>query len=139
MVIDLRRLWWVGPLTIAVSIVAVMIVQWSALKLFASPSSSPLVGSEPVLFTGVLVTGAVVVFVAVASEASRPLRTFRRIAFATMLISLIPDVMVGFSSVKWASWSLAITFMVMHIVAWAVTVTMLTRLAPSSQEGEPFA
>jgi len=40
------------------------------------------------------------------------------------------------SSVKWASWPLALTFMVMHVVAWAVTVVMLTRLATPNAYGE---
>jgi hypothetical protein len=126
--INLRHLWWVGPLTVAAAIVAVVIVQSMALKLIVWSTSSPLVGSEPALFTGVLVTGAVLVFAAVASEATFPVRTFRRIALVTLLLSLIPDVILGFSSVRWASWPLAITFMVMHLVAWAVTVTLLPRL-----------
>jgi hypothetical protein len=75
--INLRHLWWVGPLTVAAAIVAVVIVQSMALKLIVWSTSSPLVGIEPALFTGVLVTGAVLVFAAVASEA-----TFRFAPFA---------------------------------------------------------
>jgi len=129
--INLRRLWWVGPLTVATSIAAVVIVQWIALRLFVAHPRSPLIGIEPAFLTGVFVSGAVIVFIAVASEASNPRRTFQRIAFVTLLISLLPDVAVGFSSVQWASWTLAVTFMIMHVVAWAVAVTMLTRLVRS--------
>ena len=72
------------------------------------------------------------VFLGVLFEAANPARTFNRIALATLLLSLVPDVALGLSSVTWASWQLAITFMVMHVVAWAVTVTMLTRFVEGS-------
>lgn len=97
-----------------------------------SPRPSPLTTHEPAIFTAVLVCGAVVVFLGVLLEAVNPVRTFRRIALVTLALSLVPDIAVGFSSATWASWPLAVTLMVMHVVAWAVTVAMLTRFAASS-------
>ena len=47
------------------------------------------------------------------------------------LLSLIPDMIFRFSSVKWVSWPLAIMFM--HVVAWATTVTMLIRIYPTER------
>jgi hypothetical protein len=126
--ISLHRLWWLGPLTVGAAVIAVLGVQWSALRLSVSPDNSPLVSHEPAIFTAILVAAAVLVFVVVVKESSTPFRIFRRIALATMLASLIPDVLLGLSSVKWASWPLATTFMVMHVIAWAVTVTMLSHL-----------
>lgn len=62
--------------------------------------------------------------------ASDPIPTYRRIAFGALVISLLPDVALGMG---WLfvreGWTLAIVFMVMHVVVWAVTVEMLTRLA----------
>jgi hypothetical protein len=85
---------------------------------------------EPMLFTGVLVTGAVAVFAVVAHEAVNPLRTFRRVALTALLLSFVPDIAAAFWSLF--SWPVAIVYMVMHVVAWAVTVTMLTRLTASN-------
>jgi len=123
---------WVGPATVLASTIAVVIVQLVALRFVESPRGSPLTTHEPAIFTAVLVSGAVVVFLGVLFEAANPARTFNRIALATLLLSLVPDVALGLSSVTWASWQLAITFMVMHVVAWAVTVTMLTRFVEGS-------
>jgi hypothetical protein len=117
----------VGPTTVIASVIAVVVVQVIALWLFEWPLGSPLSSHEPAIFTAVLVSGAVVVFLGVHLEAANPARTFSRMAFAALVLSLLPDVAVGLSSVKWASWPLAFTFMVMHVVAWAVTVVMLTQ------------
>jgi hypothetical protein len=72
----------------------------------------------------------------VLHESADPIHTFRRIAFITLVVSLIPDIALGLSSVRWASWPLAFTFMVMHIVAWLVTVVMLTRFMAMSSPAE---
>jgi hypothetical protein len=128
------RLLWAGPVTVAASVAAVVIVQRIALRMIESPRGSPLTGNEPAIFTAVLVSAAVVVFLGVLSEASNPARTFHRIAFAALILSLLPDMALGLSSVTWASWPLALTFMMMHVVAWAVTVTMLTRLVSTRSE-----
>ncbi len=127
-----RRFIWVGPAIVVASVIAVVIVQQIALRLLFWPRGSPLSGNEPAIFTAVLVSGAVVVFLAVLHEAANPVRTFRRIAFVALVVSVVPDIALGLSSIRWASWPLAITFIVMHAVAWAVTVAMLTGLATSS-------
>ena len=53
-----RRLIWIGPATVVVSVSAVLIVQQIALRLLVSPRVSPLTGNEPAIFTAVLVSGA---------------------------------------------------------------------------------
>jgi hypothetical protein len=126
-----------GPATILAAAGSVLILQQIALRFLTLPSLSPLDGVEPVLFTVVLVSAAVIVFAFVLHESADPIHTFRRIAFITLIVSLIPDIALGLSSVRWANWPLALTFMVMHIVAWLVTVVMLTRfvaITPSMEE-----
>lgn len=130
------RLLWVGPATVMAAVGAVVIVQLAALRMFDAPRRSPLTTHEPAIFTAVLVSGAVVVFLGVLLEAANPARTFGRIALVTLALSLVPDIAIGFSSVTWASWPLAVTLMVMHVVAWAVTVAMLTAFAASSSPVE---
>jgi len=88
---------------------------------------------EPSVFTAVLVAIAVVVFAVVAGEATRPVRTYHRIAFVALVLSFLPDVALGFGLIRGEGWPLAIVFILMHVVAWAVTVSMLTHLTTSTE------
>jgi hypothetical protein len=82
--IELRRLAWVGPLTVAASVIAVWIVQRIGLAILPSSlprfSGSVLNSNEPATVTAVLVTGAVLTFPIVADSSTNPLRSFRRLA-----------------------------------------------------------
>src|ERR1700687_4703313 len=83
--------------------------------------------NEPIIFTALLVSGAVLVFAVVRREAIHPLGTYRRIAFAVLLVSFIPDVAAAMSSAF--GWPLATVCMVMHVAAWVPCVTILTTLS----------
>ncbi len=127
--IDLRRLYWVGPATVAAAVVAVRLLQVLAVAVLSPPEISLLRSEEPAVFTAVLVAIAVVAFAIVASEATNPLRTYRQIAFVALIVSCLPDVALGFGLViRNEGWPLAVVFILMHVAAWAVTVSMLTRL-----------
>ena len=126
--IDLRRLYWVGPATVAAATVVVRVLQASAVGILNPPDRSLLRSEEPALFTAVLVALAVIVFAIVGSEASRPMRSYRHIAFVALVLSCLPDVALGFGLIRGEGWTLAVVFILMHIAAWAVTVSMLTRL-----------
>jgi hypothetical protein len=132
------RLVWVGPLTVLASTMAVVVVQWLAATTLSPRSGIPPVSAhqrqmqllrstnEPAIFTAVLVTGAVLVFAVVCREAAHPLPTYRRIALVTLLVSFVPDILAA----AWPlfGWPLAIVYVLMHVTAWAVCVTMLTAL-----------
>jgi hypothetical protein len=126
--IELRRLFWVGPVAVAVAVVAVKLLQIIAVGLLNPPEGSLLRSQEPAGFTAVLVALAVIVFAIVASEAANPIRTYRRIALVALVLSCVPDVALGFGLIRGEGWTLAIVFILMHIAAWAVTVSMLARL-----------
>jgi len=81
------RLLWVGPATVIVGVGAVVIVQLAALRMVDWPRPSPFTTHEPAIFTAVLVSGAVIVFMGVLLEAVNPVRTFRRIALVTLALS----------------------------------------------------
>ena len=130
--VNLRRLYWVGPATIVVSVLAVCIVQRILLALL--PPLPPFSGSvlnsnEPAIATAILVTGAILMFPIVVDSSSNPLQSFRRLAFGVLLVSCLPnlpltgDVDVG-----------KLALMVLHVVAWSVAVTMLTRLTVTTRE-----
>ena len=132
------RLFWVGPLTVLASILGVLIVRVIAVAiLHPDPAPMSLGWVMPVIFTFVLVTGAVLVFALVARFAKNPIRTYQIIAFVFLLISFLPDIGFARSTMPGADWPNALELMVMHVVAWAICVTMLARLSTlDSQKGE---
>jgi hypothetical protein len=126
--VELERLRWVAPLTLVASVGAVLAVRVIAVWLIDPPSGfSPLGLVAPVAFTLVLVFFAIGVFVVVASVADHPLRVYRVIAFAALLISLVPCFSVARQSVPGGGWPAAIALMAMHVAAWYATVTTLAR------------
>ncbi len=123
--IELRRLWWIGPLTVGAAIIAVLAVRVIAfLTLDLSPEFPPLGWGGPIIFTTVLVTLGVLVFAAVARLAADPIRLYRRIAFGALVASMIPDLYLPGSG-PGATWTAVLVLMVMHVVAWWTTVTIL--------------
>jgi hypothetical protein len=136
--VDRARILWVGPLTILSAISAVLAVRVAAVAVLNPPATFlPLNWFFPIVDTTVLVTAAVIVFVVVAFAAANPIGLYRRIALAALFVSFIPDLLLPG---RWpgATWPLAGALMAMHLVAWATTVTMLTRLtharSPSADE-----
>ncbi len=132
-VVQLRRVWWAGPITVLAAILAVLVVRVVAVAVLQpDPLPMSLRWSTPVVFTAALVTGAVLVFTAVAAWVRNPLRAYQVIAFIVLLLSFLPDIAYAGSPMPGASWSVAIVLMIMHVVAWAVTVTALPRLTVPS-------
>ena len=131
--IELRRLWWVGPLTILASILGVLIVRVIAVAILQpDPTPMSLGWVMPVIFTFVLVTGAVLVFALVSRFAATPIRTYQIIAFIFLLISFLPDIGFARSPMPGANWPNALALMIMHIVAWGICVSMLSKLSLES-------
>lgn len=125
--IDRRKLWWAGPATVAAAVVVVRLLQVIEVAVMHPAQRSLLRTEEPAIFTAILVTIAVLVFVAVSAEAMRPVATFRRIAFVALIVSCLPDLAIGFGVIG-DGWPLAVAFILMHVAAWAVTVSLLPRL-----------
>ena len=132
------KLFWLGPLTILASILGVLIVRAIAVAiLHPDPTPMSLGWVMPIIFTFILVTGAVLVFAAVARFAKNPIRTYQIIALVFLLISFIPDIGFAQSSMPGANWPNAIALIIMHVVAWAICVTMLPKLGTlNSKNGE---
>jgi hypothetical protein len=128
--IQLGRLLWVGPLTVVAAVVAVQIVRFIALALLPQASNSMQLSvlGISVVFTAVLVIGAVLVFALVARFAAQPITLYQRITVIVLVLSFIPDILLARSSMPGASWPNSIALMVLHVVAWGVTVWMLTKL-----------
>jgi hypothetical protein len=129
--VRLTRLAWVGPLSVATAVLAVLTIQAIAIRAL-SPlprfSQATLSSSEPAILTAVLVSAAVAVFALCARWTEDPLRKYRQIAFATLLVSFLPNGAVGLLMRPAVDWPSMLALMTMHVAAWAVTVSMLTRL-----------
>ena len=108
------------------------VVVWQKITVAVLPpvskfSASILKSNEPAFVTAVLVGGAVLIFPMFVEMASNPARTFRRLSLLVMLISCAPNLYAAFARKAGVEWGM-LALMVMHVVAWAVTVPMLTRL-----------
>jgi Family of unknown function (DUF6069) len=125
------RLPWVGPLTILAAIVANVIIQQIAVAVLRpDPAFMPLTFAVPIVFTLIGVLGAVIVYAVIGRFARQPIQLFRRVALVTLVVSLIPDILMlitGFN--PGTTLANVVVLMLMHVVAWAIAVGMLTRLA----------
>ena len=126
-----RRLLWVGPLAIVVSVIANQIVRLIAVSLFnISPEFMPLQVGPPLMFTIMGVLGAVIVYAVVGRISRHPIRLFRVIALIVLALSFIPDIGLLISDMMPGTSTIAVaTLATMHIVAGAITIWMLTTLA----------
>jgi hypothetical protein len=127
------RLLWVGPLAIVAATVANVIIQQIAVAVLQpDPAFLPLTLMPPIIFTVVGVLGAVIVYALVGRFSRQPVRLFRRIALVTLVISFIPDILMAITGFNPGTTVANVAVLIlMHVVAWAITVAMLTRLAGS--------
>jgi len=127
--IQLKKLWWVGPLTVLASVVGVLIVRAIALAVLVPPYAPGLeMIMIPIFLTVVLCTGAVLVFALVGRFAKNPVRTYIIISSVFLIISFLPDIAVVSAPMPGAGWPYSITLMIMHVVAGFITVYSLVRL-----------
>jgi len=129
--VTFSRLLWVAPLTILAAIIANVIIQQIAVAaLRPDPAFMPLTFVVPIVFTLIGVFGAVIVYAVIGRFSRQPIQLFWRVALVTLVISFIPDILMlitGFNPGTTAA-NVAVLIL-MHVVAWAIAVGMLTRLA----------
>ena len=131
--VDSRRMFWLVPLTIAASVMAVLAVREVAVRvLHPSPRFLPLTPGPPILDTTLGCVGAVMVFVMMVFY-PESVRTYRRVAFGVLWLSFIPDVLLATSHEMGGGWPEALFLMLMHVVVWAICVTLLPSLSMTSQ------
>jgi hypothetical protein len=80
------------------------------------------------IFTSVLALGAVLVYAALLRFAHNPVRTFTIVSAVVLVLSVIPDFTM-IPSEPGTSNAQTVVLVVMHVVAAAVIVRMLTTLA----------
>lgn len=133
--VDLGKLVWAGPLAIVAAVAGNLVVRFIAAALLnPAPEFLPLGWAPPILFTFGGVLGAVIVFGLIGRFARRqPIALFRRVALIALVVSLIPNVLLLFNpqSAPFPGATAAnfLALSLMHVVAWAISVTVLTRFA----------
>lgn len=124
-----------GGLTIVASVVANLLVRWiGMLVLPVDPSFMPLASWQPtVIFTTMFLVLATIVFLVINAFAANPPRVFNIVAFAALLLSLIPDLMllINPSAMPMGTPTpgAVLILMVQHVVAYAITVWAFTKWA----------
>jgi hypothetical protein len=130
--IQLKKLWWVGPLTVLSAIVGVLVVRTIARAILPPPYAPGLaIIMLPIMLTLVLCTGGVLVFALVGRFVKKPIRTYIIIASIFLVISFLPDIAAVSAPMPGAGWPYSITLMIMHVVAGFITVYMLIKLTQS--------
>jgi hypothetical protein len=125
----MRRLIWLGPLTVFASTTAVFFVRLIVVAVLQPPLTfRPLGVLPPVADTAALVTWAVLVFAAMVRFVRNPIRKFKILSGVVLLLSFLPDVALVTWRVWGATWGYAFALMIMHVAAWGTCLTMLTRV-----------
>jgi len=125
------RLVRAGVVAVALAVAANVLIRTVAVSVLGIGDGFLPLGVGPtVFFTVVGMTAAAIVFGLMARFARRPVRLFRRVALAALLISLVPDVLLLFSgSIPGTTTAAVFTLMVEHVASWAIAVWVLTRSA----------
>lgn len=132
--IQIKKLWWAGPLTVLAAVIGVLIVRSIAMAILPPPYAPGLAMIFISIFlTVVLCTAAVIVFALVARFSKAPIRTYIIISSVFLVISFLPDIAVVSMPMPGAGWPYSITLMIMHVVAGFITVSMLIKLTTTNQ------
>ena len=129
--VTLRKLIWVGPLTIVSTVIANLILRSIAVSSFGVPKTFQYVQAPYVIgSTIVFVSVALLAFVLVNRFARRPNRFYRRLAFVVLCISFLSPVLalVGLFPAPGMTLSIFWTMIVMHTVSAIIVVGLFTTL-----------
>ena len=129
--VALRKLIWVGPLTIVSSVIVNLIIRSIAVSSFGVPETFQYVQAPYVIGSTILfVLVALLVFVLVNRFARRPIQFYRLLAFVVLCISFLSPVMalVGLFPSPGMTLSIFWTMIVMHIVSAIIVVGLFTTL-----------
>ena len=129
--VALRKLIWVGPLTIVSTVIVNLIIRTIAVSSFGVPETFQYVQAPYVIgSTIVFVLVALLVFMLVHRFARRPIQFYRMLAFVVLCISFLSPVMalVGLFPAPGMTLSIFWTMIVMHTVSAIIVVGLFTTL-----------
>ncbi len=129
--IALRKLLWVGPLTIVFTIIVNLIIRSVAISIFGvSEAFQDLQAPAVIGGTVVFLLVSLFALVLVNRFAQRPIRFYRLLACVALCISLLSPVMalVGLFPAPGMTLSIFWTMIVMHIVSAIIVISLYTTL-----------
>ena len=118
-----------GLVAVILALVGNTIVARVALAAGASESFQPLMFAAYSFFTVVGVAAGLVGWLVVRRTANAA-GTLRWLVPTVLVLSLVPDVLLGFSDRPGVSWGAVAALMVMHVVVTVVAVGTFSRLLP---------
>jgi len=129
-----RRLAWVGPLTIVAAAIGTFVIRTVAVALLDVGNFLPLSFAPPLVFTVIGVLGAVLTFALIGRFAQQPIVLFKRLALGVLVVSFVPDILllVVPQVIPGTTGAAVSVLAVMHLLAWLISVRMLTTLASKS-------
>jgi hypothetical protein len=96
--------------------------------LHPNPAFLPLTVAPHIVDTILCTVVAIFVFIKIMFGPN-PVRTWRRVATVVLILSLTPDVLLATSHNMGGGWCEAGDLMAIHVVVWAICVTLLPSLA----------
>ena len=128
----IRKLVWVGPLTIIIVALVNLVVRTLAVSFFGVASSfvylqAPFVIGSTVVFLVL----ALLAFVLVGRVSSQPVRVFRIVAGVALFVSFLNPLMLlaGLFPATGMNLHIFWTMIVMHTISALIAVSLLTTLA----------
>ena len=121
-----------GVVATVAALAANAIVSQVALAAGASEDFQPLTFAAYGFFTVIGVVAGLVGWLLVRRTANAA-ATLRWLVPSVLVVSLVPDVLVGFSDRAGVSWGAVAALMVMHVVVTVIAVFTFSRLLPVSR------
>ncbi len=121
-----------GVVAIVAALVGNTVVAQVALAAGASEEFQPLTVGAYGFFTVIGVVAGLVGWLLIRRTANAA-ATLRWLVPTVLVLSLIPDVLLGFSDRAGVSWGAVVALMVMHVVVTVAAVTTFSRLLPVSR------
>ena len=121
-----------GVVAIVAALVGNTVVAQVALAAGASEAFQPLTVGAYGFFTVIGVVAGLVGWLLVRRTANAA-ATLRWLIPTVLVLSLVPDVLLGFSDRAGVSWGAVVALMVMHVVVTVAAVTTFSRLLPVSR------
>ena len=85
----------------------------------------PLTIAAPTFDTVFFGACAVFAFFCMGRYSLDPVREYRSLAWKTLLVSFVPDIVVAMGHWLGGGWHEAIALMAMHVAVWGICVTLL--------------
>ena len=136
----LRKLVWVGPLTLIVAALVNLLIRTIAVAFFGVPDGFPYLRAPFVIgSTLIYLLLAFLAFVLVGRFARRPVRIYRIVALIALFVSFLFSVqaLTGLFPAPGMNLHIFWTMIVMHTVTAIITVGLLTTLAVAKRFSEP--